>query len=494
MKKPVLYIIHGWTYTVAPWSRTIALLEKRGLKVEMLHVPGLTTGSRKVWTIEDYVRWADRNIPTGSIALGHSNGGRILLNLCREKPDKLKQLILLDAAGVYEASTKRDLARGVSKKLGFLKKIPGFTKVWHKLTGATDYARAPENMKQTLANMLDSDTKLDLSKVATPTTILWGASDTVTPPRQAEAMHAQIPNNTLEIFPDWTHAPYLSHPDELAKAIYRVYDKPPVIKPAKTSATDAPAADAAAISAAFALKRAPEPMLESKDSNPVAPDVPTKLVLRKDDQHLTKGLRISDEEGAAVKYEPKTPEVARKSTDAAEISASANMRRAKTSIKPDTDAASASASATIKKSSRKTVEQDPSDSSASLALKKAFKAEKSSQSKSLDDNTTSILAELAEKTDREVGFEPLDACDRAQLPIAASHLDGAITSASVPKVSRFERAKRKVTKSKSAKLKTAKVKTAQDSSDSKNIKANSSSKAKTASETTSKTNRAGNKS
>ncbi len=255
MKKPVLYIIHGWTYTVAPWHKTISLLEKQGLKVEMLHVPGLTTSSKKVWTIEDYVKWADSNIPDGAVALGHSNGGRILLNLCREKPDKLKHLILLDAAGVYEESSKRDLSRTLSKKLGFLKKIPGLTKVWHKLTGATDYARAPENMKQTLSNMLDSDKKLDLSKVTVPTSIIWGLADNVTPPRQAEVMHEKIIGSTLDMHAGWTHAPYISHPADLAKAILKAYKKPPeeVAKPDVTKAAE--------ISASMALKRAAEPVL-----------------------------------------------------------------------------------------------------------------------------------------------------------------------------------------------------------------------------------------
>ena len=78
-----IYVIHGWTYTVAPWERTIRELREKGIKVEMLNVPGLTTPSNKVWTIEDYVKWADKNIPKDSIVLGHSNGGRILLNLLR---------------------------------------------------------------------------------------------------------------------------------------------------------------------------------------------------------------------------------------------------------------------------------------------------------------------------------------------------------------------------------------------------------------------------
>lgn len=256
-RRPKLYIIHGWTYTVTPWDQTIALLKKQGLMVEMLHVPGLTTSSKKVWTIEEYTAWADRNIPDGAVALGHSNGGRILLNLCSEKPEKLKHLILLDSAGVYEPSNKRDVARSLSKRLGFLKRIPGLTRIWHKLTGASDYARAPENMKKTLANMLDSDKTLNLAKVTTPTSILWGAADTITPPHQAEIIHQSIKDSTLEIHPGWTHAPYISHPAELAKAILQVYRHPPEGKPVVE------VTQAATVSASMAMKKAAEPVVPS---------------------------------------------------------------------------------------------------------------------------------------------------------------------------------------------------------------------------------------
>ena len=75
-----LYIIHGWTYTVEPWKKTIELLREKGLSVKMLRVPGLTEESKKEFTIADYVKWADSEIPDGAIALGHSNGGRICLN------------------------------------------------------------------------------------------------------------------------------------------------------------------------------------------------------------------------------------------------------------------------------------------------------------------------------------------------------------------------------------------------------------------------------
>ena len=220
MKK--LYIIHGWTYTVEPWTHTLNILKHYGVQVKMLHVPGLTDPSKKVWTIADYVKWANTELPDGAVALGHSNGGRILLNLCAEQPEKLSHLILLDAAGIYEESKKRDLSRKLSKTLAPLKKVKPLRKVVHKVLGASDYDHAPANMKQTLANMLDSDKNLDVSKVTTPTTIIWGKADAVTPPRQAEKMHQQIAGSELIMKDDWTHAPYISHPKELADTIYKV--------------------------------------------------------------------------------------------------------------------------------------------------------------------------------------------------------------------------------------------------------------------------------
>lgn len=214
-----LYIIHGWTYTVDPWEKTIDELRKNGISVKMLNVPGLTETSNKEFTIDDYVKWADQQIPDGAIALGHSNGGRILLNLCSKKPEKLKYLILLDAAGIYEPTIKKKIVTNLAKIGKPLKNIPIVDKVFHKITGSTDYSKAPANMKVTLSNMLESDKLLDLSKVETRTFILWGKKDTTTPPRQATAMYEGLPNAELKFYANWTHAPYISNPDELARAL-----------------------------------------------------------------------------------------------------------------------------------------------------------------------------------------------------------------------------------------------------------------------------------
>ena len=220
-----LYIVHGWTYTVEPWKSTIEILRKKGFSINMLHVPGLTEPSNREYTIDDYVKWADREIPDGAIALGHSNGGRILLNLCAKKPDKLKYLILLDAAGIYEPSARKRMVEKVAKIGKPLKKIPVVDKAFHRLTGSTDYSKAPENMKVTLANMLESDKDLDFNKVTTRTFILWGKKDTTTPPRQGTMMYEKLPNAELKFYANWTHAPYISDPEGLARALSMLLER-----------------------------------------------------------------------------------------------------------------------------------------------------------------------------------------------------------------------------------------------------------------------------
>ncbi len=220
-----LYILHGWTYNPEPWLEVIKDLKKQGIEAELLRVPGLGEKSDEVFTIDDYVKWAKKKLPKGSIALGHSNGGRILLNLLSAEPDYLNGIILLDAAGVYEESKKRNASRKLSKIFSPLKKSKLARKVVHKVLGASDYENAPENMKQTLDNMIQSDKNLDIAKVTTPTQIIWGSDDNITPLRQGKKMHELIKGSELTVKDGWRHSHYLVSTSELADEIADKFKK-----------------------------------------------------------------------------------------------------------------------------------------------------------------------------------------------------------------------------------------------------------------------------
>lgn len=223
--KKTLYIIHGWTYSIEPWTSVVSILRTKGIEVKQLRVPGLTAESDAVWTIEGYVEWLHSELHStkNPIVLGHSNGGRISLNYLKKYPGSFKKLILLNAAGINvsneKISMKRKLFRIAAKIAKPLKYIPIVRKVVYRLIGGSDYDRAPAHMKKTLHNMLESDKLLDLSDMQTPVSILWGVNDPITPLVQGKKMAALLPRARMHEYEGWAHAPYITHPNELAAAI-----------------------------------------------------------------------------------------------------------------------------------------------------------------------------------------------------------------------------------------------------------------------------------
>lgn len=229
--KGKIYIIHGWTYSIDPWTSTVSVLRSKGIDVIQLRVPGLTSPSDDVWTVDGYVEWLRDELAGADnpMVLGHSNGGRIALNYLKKYPHSISKLILLNAAGInvsdQKISLKRRAFRLAASILRPLRHLPLVRKVLYRVVGGSDYDRAPANMKQTLHNMLESDQYLDLTDIDTPTILLWGKADMVTPLAQGEKMASLLSNATIKIFDHWQHAPYITHPNELASAIMAVMEE-----------------------------------------------------------------------------------------------------------------------------------------------------------------------------------------------------------------------------------------------------------------------------
>ncbi len=220
-----LFIIHGWAYSVEPWKKTIDYLEEAGVHVRILYVPGLTSASSKAWAMDEYIEWLHEQIKNEKdiVVLGHSNGGRILMNYDIAHPGVVQKMILLNSAGVYEnpkaISVKRRAFRIGSKLIRPLRYIPPIRKVLYRIIGAGDYEKAPAHMKVTLRNMLKSDALLDPSKCTAQVVLLWGARDLMTPLAQGKKLHTLIKKSTLRIVDNWNHVPYREHPKELAETI-----------------------------------------------------------------------------------------------------------------------------------------------------------------------------------------------------------------------------------------------------------------------------------
>ena len=220
-----LFIIHGWTYTLIKWDKFLELIKAAGFEPVMLKVPGLTEAIDKPLALDDYVEWLNDKLKDEDkpIVVGHSNGGRIALAFEAKYPGHLGKLILIDSAGIYHKEPKIKFKRalfGVLAKVG--KKITSnetLRKVLYKMAGEADYQNAPLHTRQTMANLITTDLTESLSKISTPTLIIWGRQDKTTPLQDGELMHALIQSSQIYIIDDGRHSPQYTHPEQVCEKI-----------------------------------------------------------------------------------------------------------------------------------------------------------------------------------------------------------------------------------------------------------------------------------
>jgi pimeloyl-ACP methyl ester carboxylesterase len=225
MKKEKIYLLHGWAYSTEKWEPLVKELVKKGFDVVLLKIPGLTAPLTKVWELDDYVAWLKGVLKDEKevILVGHSNGGRISLAYTHKYPEKVKQLVLIDSAGIYHNELPIRLKRFLFGRAARLGKV--FTKsknlraLLYRFTREHDYENADPIVSQTMLNLIRSDLREILLKISVPTTIIWGREDKVTPLSDGELMHAAIVGSSLHIIADARHSPMFTNVHQVVEII-----------------------------------------------------------------------------------------------------------------------------------------------------------------------------------------------------------------------------------------------------------------------------------
>ncbi len=219
-----IYILHGWAYETSKWDPFLEELLKNGVEGVMLKIPGLTAPLDSPWTLNDYVSWLDKETKNDSkiTILGHSNGGRIALSHTLMHPAKIKNLILIDSAGIFHNEFLIRLKRITFKsvaKLGKKLTPETFKPLLYRLAKEHDYERADPALQKTMRNLISVNLQPQLQKITTPTTIIWGKNDKITPLQDALTMHLLIKNSKLYSIAQGRHSPQFTHPREVAKIV-----------------------------------------------------------------------------------------------------------------------------------------------------------------------------------------------------------------------------------------------------------------------------------
>ncbi len=220
-------ILHGWTKNLDKWSDFLKNLDKMKIDYEFPKIPGLTGSLDEVWDLDDYVNWLEKIVSKQKnkvILIGHSNGGRIALAYTNLFPEKVEKLILIDSAGIYHNELPLKIKRVTFKTIAKIGKklVPSetFKKLLYKLARESDYKNLDENVRRTMLNLINTDLKQILPQIKTPTLIIWGVQDKITPLTDGILMNNLIKNSRLEIINDAKHSPMFTHAQKVSEIIY----------------------------------------------------------------------------------------------------------------------------------------------------------------------------------------------------------------------------------------------------------------------------------
>jgi pimeloyl-ACP methyl ester carboxylesterase len=139
--------------------------------------------------------------------IGHSFGCRVGLQLAARHPAAVDGLFLAAAAGLPRR--RSPLARlGIATRIALyksLRALPFTDQVrLRDRFGSADY-QAAGKMRPILTKVVNEDLSDIARKIALPTTLLYGAGDTETPPEIGQRLAALIPNANLVLLNDLDH-------------------------------------------------------------------------------------------------------------------------------------------------------------------------------------------------------------------------------------------------------------------------------------------------
>ena len=232
-----LIILPGWGNTRKTWNHIISQLEPY-FTIYILDYPGFgnTEFPNRDLTLYDYTNmvrtWITSLHLEHPILLGHSMGGRIIIQILGYYKDYYKKAILLDSAGIKPKpqrwkSCRYQFQKKLAKLLPKSKRAIYLESLVQKY-GSDDYKALPKYMRKTFSNIVGLDLQYYLNKINTNVMIVHGENDLVTPIEDAYKMHQLISNSQLKIIAQVGHFPYLDQTDTFIQIIYDMTkEKPP---------------------------------------------------------------------------------------------------------------------------------------------------------------------------------------------------------------------------------------------------------------------------
>ena len=204
---------------------------KKGYKVILLQLPlyELSLLKTSVATFARYLKdFIEYRGYQKAILLGNSLGGHIALLCTKLYPQYIKALVITGSSGLYESAMgesypKRGDYEYIRKKAQNVFYDPEIATnqivddVFETVNDRNKLIRTLAIAKSAIRHNMSKD----LPKMLTPTCIIWGRNDNVTPPEVAEDFHRLLPDADLFWIEKCGHAAMMEHPDAFNEILYK---------------------------------------------------------------------------------------------------------------------------------------------------------------------------------------------------------------------------------------------------------------------------------
>lgn len=230
-----IIVLHGLMGGLSNFDGVTQFFPKKGYKVVIPEMPLYTNNILKTNVkafskfIKDFITFKGYE---KVILLGNSLGGHIALYHTKMYPEKMAGLIITGSSGLYESAMgdsypKRGDYEYIKKKAEDVFYDPA---VATKEIIDDVYKTVNDRLKliKTLTiakSAIRHNMAKDLPKMNTPTCIIWGRNDKVTPPDVAEEFNKLLPDSDLFWIDKCGHAAMMEHPDEFNRILYEWLQK-----------------------------------------------------------------------------------------------------------------------------------------------------------------------------------------------------------------------------------------------------------------------------
>lgn len=217
-----IILLHGWLCSLET-MKPIAQALENNFKVYNVDLPGFGKSDmlRETYNTNMFGDFLNNFVEQlkikNPILIGHSNGGRTIINYAGRKLGKIDKIVLIDSAGIKPKRTIGYYMRVYTFKFlkNFLSIFPNvemFNNIRERVLGkfgSSDYKNSSEVLRRTMSTIINEDQTEILKNINVPTLLLWGENDEDTPLTDGKLMEENIQEAALVTIKNAGHFSYL---------------------------------------------------------------------------------------------------------------------------------------------------------------------------------------------------------------------------------------------------------------------------------------------